>query len=134
MKYWLLKTEPNTFSWQELKKRKSEPWDGVRNYQARNYMREISVGDFCFIYHSGEEKQIVGLAKCVKSNYPDPTAPGEAWVCIDLAFEKDLKRPLTLKELKEDPFFIDLPLIKHTRLSVMPVPDFIYERIIQLVG
>ncbi|MBK6339701.1 MAG: EVE domain-containing protein [Bacteroidetes bacterium] len=91
MKYWLLKTEPNTFSWQELKERKSEPWDGVRNYQARNYLREISVGDFCFIYHSGEEKQIVGLAKCVKSNYPDPTAPGESWVCIDLAFEKDLK-------------------------------------------
>ena len=134
MKYWLLKTEPNTFSWQELKKRKSEPWDGVRNYQARNYMREISVGDFCFIYHSGEERQIVGLAKCVKSNYPDPTAPGESWVCIDLAFEKDLRKALTLAELKADPFFIDLPLIKHTRLSVMPVPDFIYERIIQLVG
>ena len=134
MKYWLLKTEPNTFSWQQLKERKSEPWDGVRNYQARNYMREISVGDFCFIYHSGEEKQIVGLAKCVKSNYPDPTAPGESWVCIDLAFEKDLRKALTLAELKADPFFIDLPLIKHTRLSVMPVPDFIYERIIQLVG
>ncbi|MBK7639509.1 MAG: EVE domain-containing protein [Bacteroidetes bacterium] len=134
MKYWLLKTEPNTFSWQELKERKSEPWDGVRNYQARNYLREISVGDFCFIYHSGEEKQIVGLAKCVKSNYPDPTAPGESWVCIDLAFEKDLRKALTLAELKADPFFIDLPLIKHTRLSVMPVPEYIFERIMELVG
>lgn len=134
MKYWLLKTEPNTFSWQELKERKSEPWDGVRNYQARNYLREISVGDFCFIYHSGEEKQIVGLAKCVKSNYPDPTAPGESWVCIDLAFEKDLRKALTLAELKADPFFIDLPLIKHTRLSVMPVPEYIYQRIMELVG
>lgn len=134
MKYWLLKTEPNTFSWQQLKERKSEPWDGVRNYQARNYMREISVGDFCFIYHSGEERQIVGLAKCVKAPYPDPTAPGESWVCIDLAYEKDLKKALTLAELKSDSFFTELPLIKHTRLSVMPVPEYIFERIMELVG
>ena len=132
MNYWLLKTEPHTFSWEELKAKTSEPWDGVRNYQARNFMKDMKKGDLCFIYHSGDEKAIQGIATCVNEHYPDPTTDDPAWVCIDIAFFKDINRKISLKELKANPEMKGLLLLTHSRLSVMPVNEDIWNKILSL--
>lgn len=132
MNFWLLKTEPHTFSWEDLKSRQSEPWDGVRNYQARNFMKEIKKGDLCFIYHSGDDKAIQGVAKCVKEYYPDPTTDDPAWVCMDIAFHMEINKKVTLKELKENPEMKGLLLLTHSRLSVMPVSEDIWNKILAL--
>ncbi len=131
--YWLLKSEPETYSFQQLQKDKKTNWNGVRNFQARNFLRTIKQGDLTLIYHSGDEKAVVGIAKVVKEAYPDldPKKPGD-WVQVDLEPMKIFKRPVSLKEIKSEPALKDLLLIKQSRLSVMPVQPHHYKKIVEL--
>jgi len=129
---WLVKSEPSAYSYDQFLKDKSTAWTGVRNYQARNFLREMKRGDIVLYYHSNENKEIVGSAKVSKEWYPDPTATDGDWVCIDLVPVKKLKRPVTLKQLKAEPGLENLLLIKQSRLSVMPLTDVEFEIITQL--
>lgn len=121
MRYWLVKQEPETYPWSQLVSEKKTLWDGVRNYQARNFMREMSKGDLVLFYHSGKAKEVVGLAKVTKSAYPDPTATEGDWVAFDIQAMKSLKQTVSLKQIKADPKLQDLHLVRNSRLSVMPV-------------
>jgi predicted RNA-binding protein with PUA-like domain len=133
--YWLVKSEPEEYGFEHLKKDGTGRWDGVRNYQARNFMNEMDKGDQVLFYHSGKSREIVGLAEIVKEAYPDPTAPeGKNWVSIDLKALKDLPEPVTLTAIKEDDAFRDLLLIKQSRLSVMPVPADLFRKILKMGG
>ncbi len=131
--YWLLKTEPSTYSFQQLLKDKRTHWNGVRNFQARNYLKTFAKGDIAFIYHSGDERAVVGIAKVVANPYPDPDPkkPGE-WVQVDLEPTQALKQPISLAEIKAHPDLIDVPLIKQSRLSVLPITAHHYETILKL--
>ena len=119
--YWLLKSEPSTWSWQDQKKAKKDMWDGVRNYQARNNLIKMNKGDLCFFYHSVNEKKIVGIVKVVKENYPDPTDQTNKFVVVDVQSYKTLKKPVSLKQIKDEKKLSHLSLIKQSRLSVMPI-------------
>lgn len=135
MNYWLMKTEPETFSLDDLKHKGREHWDGVRNFQARNNMKAMQVNDLVFIYHSGIKKGIVGIAKVVKPPYPDFTAfdpkshyfdpksseSNPTWYMVDVEYVETLPRMITLEEIKQDGRFDDMPLVKSGRLSVQPV-------------
>jgi predicted RNA-binding protein with PUA-like domain len=129
MNYWLAKSEPETYSWAQLVKDGKTPWTGVRNFAARNHLRAMKVGDHVFFYHSGEAKEIVGLAKVVKAAYPDPTAKEGDWSCVDLAPVVALATPVTLQTIKADKAFNDMPLVKLSRLSVSPVTEAQAKRI-----
>ena len=121
MAYWLLKTEPSTYSWSDLVKAKRATWDGVKNPTALRNLREMKVGDLAFIYHTGDEKAIVGIAKVVKAAYPDPKAGDESLVVVDLEPVKPLKAPITLASIKADKQYAAWALVRIPRLSVMPV-------------
>ena len=121
MAFWLLKTEPSTYSWGDLVKAKRAVWDGVKNPTALRNLREMKVGDQVFIYHTGDEKQIVGIAKVVKAAYPDPKAQDESLVVVDLEPVKPLKSPVTLANIKADKTYAQWALVRIPRLSVMPV-------------
>ncbi len=121
MKYWLLKSEPETWSWENQKKVKKEMWDGVRNYQARNNLMKMSKGDLCFFYHSVKEKKIIGIVEVVKEYYQDPTDKSEKFVVVDVKAKKELKNPVTLEMIKNKKKLNHLALIKQSRLSVMPI-------------
>jgi len=121
MRYWLVKQEPETYPWTQLVAEKKTIWDGVRNYQARNFMREMSKGDLVLFYHSGKAKELVGLAEVAKAAYPDPTAEEGDWSAFDIRAVKTLKRPVTLKEIKADKQLQNMHLVRNSRLSVMPV-------------
>jgi len=131
-KYWLLKSEPSTWSWQDQKKVKKDMWDGVRNYQARNNLMKMKKGDLCFFYHSVNEKQIVGIVKVVKEHYPDPTDKSKKFVVVDVAKQKSLKYPVSLEKIKNEKRLIHLSLIKQSRLSVMPIDKKSWEIIIKM--
>lgn len=133
MAYWLLKTEPGTYSYQQLLKDRKTNWSGVRNFQARNNLRAMKKGDIALIYHSGDEKAAVGVAKVVREAYPDPE-PGEKaeWVQVDLAPEKPLARPVTLGEIRLAPPLKDILLVRHTRLSVMPISAAHFQAIVKM--
>ncbi|MFN7301061.1 MAG: EVE domain-containing protein [Bacteroidia bacterium] len=121
MQYWLIKSEPFKYSWDQFVADKRTFWDGVRNYQARNNLMQMAKGDLCIFYHSNEGKEAVGIAKVVKTHYPDPTAadePGD-WVVVDVAPQQKLKRPVTLAEMKADPRLSQMGLIRQSRLSVV---------------
>lgn len=135
MAYWLFKTEPETYSFEQLQKDRETNWDQVRNFQARNFLKEVKKGDLALIYHSGDGKEIVGVAEVIKEAYPDidPETPGE-WVQIDLKFSERLKEPVTLAALKKDPTFKELKLIKQSRLSCMPVTDTHFKKILKMGG
>lgn len=124
MQYWLLKTEPATYSWEDLvrdtKQKGGEEWSGVRNYEARNNMRKMKVGDQVFIYHSGD-KEIVGIGRIVKEAHPDSTDETGMWDCVDVVSVRLLKQPITLDEMKNIPACRDMILIRKGRLSVQPV-------------
>lgn len=120
MQYWILKTEPETFSFDDLMKKSSEMWDGVRNYQARNYLKSMNVDDLCLIYHSGKEKGIVGLAKVVKAHYPDPTADSDQWVCVDVQGINPLPF-YSLESIKSNEQLKNIALLRQSRLSVIPL-------------
>jgi len=121
MAFWLLKTEPSTYSWSDLAKAKRAVWDGVKNPTALRNLREMKVGDLAFIYHTGEEKQIVGIAKVVKAAYPDPKAGDDSLVVVDLEPVKALTSPVTLATIKADKRYAGWALVRIPRLSVMPV-------------
>ena len=118
--YWLLKTESETFSIDDLRRVKKEPWSGVRNFQARKNLKAMEVGDVCFIYHTGDEKAVVGVGKVARAAYPEKTAP---WVQVDVAFVKKFKNPVSLSQIKQDPNLRDMVLVKAPRLSVQPVSE-----------
>lgn len=121
MKYWLLKSEPSTWSWDNQVKFKKTNWDGVRNYQARNNLIKMKKGDLSFFYHSVKEKTIMGIVKVIKESYPDPTDKKNKFVMVDVETYKNLKRPVHLEEIKKDNRLKHLGLIKQSRLSVMPI-------------
>lgn len=132
MKYWLLKTEPGTWSWDDQMKTPSEHWDGVRNYQASNNMKAMRKGDRAFFYHSVREKRIVGIVEIVKEYYPDPTDPSGRFGMVDVKAVRPVKRPVTLAEIKQDPKLSHLALIRQSRLSVMPIDKTAWQRICTL--
>ena len=121
MNYWLLKSEPNAWSWDDQSKVKKEMWDGVRNYQARNNLMKMKKGDLCFFYHSVSEKSIVGIVEIVKESYPDPTDKIGRFVVVDVKAIKKLKNPVTLGKIKQNKKLQNIALVKQSRLSVMPL-------------
>ncbi|MFP4304004.1 MAG: EVE domain-containing protein [Rhodosalinus sp.] len=125
MRYWLFKSEPSTWSWddQVAKGAAGEEWDGVRNYQARNMMREMSVGDRGFFYHSQSEKALVGIVEVIAEAHPDSTTDDPRWECVDIKAVAPLPRPVTLDEIKADDRLADMALVRNPRLSVQPVTE-----------
>ena len=130
MAYWILKTEPGTYSLENLKKDEWTFWDGVRNYQARNNLKAMKKGDHCMIYHSVGPKEIVGTAKVIKPAYADPKAV--EWVNVDLEYESELKKPVKLAELKEHETLKDISLVRQGRLSVCPITKDDWDAIMKL--
>jgi predicted RNA-binding protein with PUA-like domain len=129
---WLVKEEPTHYSYDALVKDKKAVWSGVRNTLAQKHLRGIKKGDRIFYYHTGDEKQVVGVAKALSGAYPDPTDTDGRWVAVDIAPVAKLPRPVTLAEIKADPAFEDFPLVRISRLSVMPVTDAEWKRIEKL--
>ena len=123
MKYWLVKSEPSVWSFNDQKKSgsKGTVWDGVRNYQAANYLKQMKSNDLCFFYHSNEDKKIIGIVKITKPAFIDPTDKEKKFVAVKLAFYKDLVEPVSLADIKENKEISHLPLVKQSRLSVMPI-------------
>jgi predicted RNA-binding protein with PUA-like domain len=119
MNYWLMKSEPNSYSWNDLSAKSEDIWDGVRNYQARNFMKEMKLGDQVFFYHSGKEKAIVGLAEVSEEAFPDPK--DQDFVAVKIKSKQPLKNPVSLSEIKSTDLLSELALIKQSRLSVMPI-------------
>lgn len=134
MNYWLIKSEPNTYSWDDFVKLGRDHWDGVRNYAARMHMKNMKVGDLALFYHSVNEKSIVGVAECVREYYQDPTTEDDRWVVVDLVPKEKLKRPVTLAEVKADDRLTEMVLIKIARLSVQPVKEEEYDIIMELAA
>ncbi|MBC7784860.1 MAG: EVE domain-containing protein [Burkholderiales bacterium] len=132
MAYWLLKTEPSDFSFDDLVKAKRAVWDGVANNTALIHIRRVKKGDLAIIYHTGDEKAAVGIAEVVTDAYPDPRAADSKVVVFDLKPKQRLAKPVTLKQIKADPLFAEWELVRISRLSVMPVPTAIWKRINQL--
>ena len=121
MAYWLIKSEPSAYSWDQLVKDKKTSWTGVRNFQAQINLKAMKTGDRCFFYHSGEGKEIVGIAEVVKAAYPDPTDKSGKSITVDVAAVEPVKKPVTLAAIKADPTFKDFKLVRQSRLSVVPV-------------
>ena len=132
MKYWLLKSEPDAWSWDNQVKEGASMWDGVRNYQARNNLKEMKKNDLCFFYHSVTERSIVGIVKVVKEYYPDPTDKTGRFVVVDVKATKKLKNPVSLGQIKENSKLQDIALIKQSRLSVMPLKKTEWDIIIKM--
>jgi predicted RNA-binding protein with PUA-like domain len=132
MNYWLVKTEPGTYSWDNLVSDKTTVWDGVKNYQARNNMNIMKKGDVIFIYHSGAEKSIIGTAKVTKEAFPDPK--DMEWVAVEISAGKKLKQPVTLAQVKSDKTLTNMALVKQGRLSVQPITKDEVDRILLLSG
>ena len=125
MAYWLFKSEPNTWSWddQVAKGAEGEEWDGVRNYQARNFMRQMKKGDLGFFYHSMKEKSVVGIVEVIAEIHPDSTTEDPRWECVDIMARNPFVEPVSLDQIKADPRLTDMVLVKNSRLSVQPVTD-----------
>ncbi len=123
MAYWLFKSEPNTWGWdqQVAKGEAGEEWDGIRNYQARNFMRDMKIGDLGFFYHSNEGKEIVGIVEVCNEIHPDSTTDDPRWECVDIKAIKDMPKPVTLADVKGTPELAEMALVKSMRLSVQPV-------------
>jgi len=134
MKYWLIKSEPNTWSWDDQIKENIAMWDGVRNYQARNNLMSMKVNDLCFFYHSVNEKKIVGIVSVTKEHYTDPTDKTKKFVAVDVKTKKSLKNPITLKQIKKEKKLSHLALVKQSRLSVMPIDKISWDLICKLGG
>ena len=132
MKYRLLKSEPDAWSWDNQVKEGASMWDGVRNYQARNNLKEMKKNDLCFFYHSVTERSIVGIVKIVKEYYPDPTDKSGRFVVVDVKAIKKLKNPVSLDQIKENIKLQDIALVKQSRLSVMPLKKTEWDIIIKM--
>lgn len=134
MAYWLVKSEPFKYSWDQFVKDKETYWDGVRNYAARNFMKEMKKGDQVLYYHSNEGLEIVGIAKVTKEFYQDPTTDEEAWVVVNLAPYKKLKKPVNLAQIKADKRLANMALVRLGRLSVGPVTKEEWDVVMELAG
>jgi predicted RNA-binding protein with PUA-like domain len=132
--YWLVKTEPESYSWADFVKDGKTAWTGVRNFQARNNLRAMKKGDLVLFYHSVSEKQAVGLARVDREPFPDPTASGGDWWAVDLAPVKPLAKPVTLETIKADKILKEMPLVRNSRLSVTPVAEAQFARLMALAG
>ena len=130
--YWLLKSEPSTWSWEDQVKAGIEMWDGVRNYQARNNLMKMKKKDLCFFYHSVSEKLIIGIVEVVKEHYPDPTDKTGRFVVTDVKTKKKLKKAVSLEEIKSTPKLSNMALIKQSRLSVMPLTKIEWDLILKI--
>lgn len=130
MNYWLMKSEPSVYSWTDLEKEKKATWDGVRNFQARNNLKAMKKDDLAFLYHSNEDKAIIGIAKIVKENYPDPK--DKDWIVVDIAPVEKLKSPVSLAQIKADKRLANMVLVRASRLSVQPVRKEEFDMIIKL--
>jgi predicted RNA-binding protein with PUA-like domain len=134
MSYWLVKSEPSTYSYEKLEKDGETTWDGVRNYAARLHLRGMKKGDQVLYYHSNEGLDIVGIAKVAKEAYQDPTTDDEAWVAVDLKPFKKLKKPVSLEQIKKDKRLKEMALVRIGRLSVQPVTEKEFKTIMELAG
>ncbi|MDA8746624.1 EVE domain-containing protein [Litoreibacter sp.] len=136
MAYWLFKSETSTWSWdQQLAKGDlGEEWDGVRNYQARNFMREMKIGEQGFFYHSQKDREIVGIVEVIAEAHPDSTTDDARWECVDIKAIKPLETPVHLDQIKADPRLADMVLVKNSRLSVQPVSDAEWQMICEMGG
>lgn len=136
MATWLLKSEAGAWSWdqQVARGKAGEPWSGVRNHQAANFMKEMKAGDLAFFYHSGDEKRIVGIVRIVKEYHPDPTDETGRFGMVHVVAAKAVPRPVSLAAIKADPSLADLLLVRHTRLSVMPIPEPAWKTILAMGG
>jgi len=132
--FWLVKQEPDSYSWADFVSEGKTAWTGVRNYTARNNLRKMGKGDEVLFYHSGEEKAVVGIAKVIRPAYPDSTATEGDWNAVDLAPIKALPRPVSLRDIKSNPRLKQVPLIRQSRLSVMPLTASQYREIIRMAG
>ena len=132
MAFWLVKSEPEAFSWAQQVHNNVEPWTGVRNYQARNNLAAMKIGDLAFFYHSVSEKRIVGVVEVVREAYPDPTADDPRWVCVDVKAMGAFGRPVSLAEIKADPALAEMALLKQSRLSVAPVTEEEFRHLTQI--
>jgi predicted RNA-binding protein with PUA-like domain len=134
MAFWLMKSEPFKYSWDQLVKDKKTFWDGVRNYGARNHLRAMKKGDLAFFYHSNEGVEIVGIVKIVKEHYPDPSSDDSNWVAVDVAPVRKLKNPVSLATIKQDPRLQQMALVRLGRLSVQPVTDEEWQIVMAYAG
>lgn len=132
MKHWLVKSEPIKYAWEKLVKDKRTVWDGVRNYQARNNLKEMKVGDEVLFYHSNEGMNVVGIAKVVREFYQDPTTEDERWVSVDIAPLRPLKKAVSLETIKATPMLENISLVRQGRLSVMPLVKEEFDKILEL--
>lgn len=132
MNYWMVKQEPDSYSWDDFVKDGKTDWTGVRNYQARNNLRDMKAGDKVLFYHSNVGKEVVGIAKVTKAAFPDPTADDDKWVAVELSPVKPLKKPVGLAQMKENLALNDLKLIRQSQLSVMPVTKDEFEEILSM--
>lgn len=132
--YWLVKSEPDSFSWDQQVANGVEPWTGVRNHTAKNNLKAMKQGDLAFFYHSNEGKEIVGVVEVVKEAYPDPSAEKGGWVCVDMKAVGPMPHPVTLVQVKADPALADLALVRQSRLSVQPVSPEHWAYICKLGG
>jgi predicted RNA-binding protein with PUA-like domain len=132
MAYWLVKSEPSTYSFQQLMKDGSTTWDGVRNYAARNHLRSMKKNDDVLYYHSMDATEIVGIAKVSKTAFPDPTADDDTWSAVELKAVKPLKTPVSLAAVKKNPALKNMALVRLGRLSVQPVTDEEWEEVMRM--
>ena len=134
MNFWLVKSEPGVYSYEDLAKDGKTTWDGIRNYAARLHLRNMRTGDQVLYYHSNEGTQIVGIAKVVREAFQDPTTEDPAWVAVELAPVRKLKKPVTLSQVKEEKKLRDMALVRIGRLSVQPVTETEWKRVMELAG
>ena len=132
MAYWLIKSEPHTWSWKDQVEKGITFWDGVRNYQASNNLKAMQKGDLALFYHSGEERQIMGLVEVIKTYYPDPSDPSGRFGMVDVKTVRPFSELISLKQIKEDPRLQHLPLIRQSRLSVMPIDETAWKILIEM--
>lgn len=132
--YWLVKTEPDAFSWDQQIARDVEPWTGVRNHTAKNHLKAMKLGDRAFFYHSNVGKEIVGVVEVVREAYPDPTAKEGGWVCVDMKAVGPMPKPVSLATIKAEPALGDMMLVRQGRLSVSPVTKAEWQRICRMGG
>ncbi len=136
MRYWLFKSEPSTWSWndQVAQGDAGEEWDGVRNYQARNFMREMEIGDRGFFYHSQKEKAVVGIVEVIAKAHPDSTTDDDRWECVDIKAIAPARNPVTLEMIKADPRLSEMVLVNNSRLSVQPVSEKEWQIVCDMAG
>lgn len=130
MNYWMVKSEPESYSWEDFQEKGEDVWDGVRNFQARNYLRQMQIGDLVFFYHSGKAKAIVGVAEVSQEGFPDPK--DQAWIAVKLKAKQAVKNPVTLADIKAEDRLSELPMLKQSRLSVLPVAKDEFELLLKM--